>query len=122
VFEIILPPVRPLKPFPAWLRLIWIVAAPLGLSLSARILWEKTLLTAEKGEQMIGFSLIHIHPGFFFSGLLCSIALLACLLPATVYLALARLKVSLPDYAMVAGSLFVFATMMLPDNFGLRFR
>jgi hypothetical protein len=72
-----------------WLRLIWIFAAPLGLALSARILWEKTLLTAEQGQQMIGFSVIHIYPGFFFVGLLCSIVLLAWLLPAAVYSALA---------------------------------
>ncbi len=114
--------VREAKPLPMWLRLIWAFAAPLGLALCARILWEKTLLTAEQGVQMIGFSLMHIHPGFFFAGWLCSLVLLAWLLPAGFYLALARLRIGLLDYAMIFGSLFVLATMLLPDNFGLRLR
>jgi hypothetical protein len=123
VFEIITEQrTRESKPLPRWLRLIWIFSAPLGLALSARILWEKTLLTAEQGAQSIGFSLIHIHPGFFFGGLLCSMVLLAWLLPAGVYLAVARLRIGLADYAMILGSLLVLATMMLPDNFGLRLR
>ena len=102
--------------------MIWALAAPLGLAVSARILWEKTLLTAERGEQMIGFSMMHIHPGFFFGGLLCSLVMLAWLVPAVIYAALARLKVGMIDYAMVLGSLLVLAAMLLPDNFGLKLR
>ena len=94
----------------------------MGLAVSARILWEKTLLTAERGEQMIGFSMMHIHPGFFFGGLLCSLVMLAWLVPAVIYAALARLKVGMIDYAMVLGSLLVLAAMLLPDNFGLKLR
>ena len=110
------------KPLPKWLRLIWLFAAPLGISVSARILWEKTLLTAREGEQMIGFSMIHIHPGFFFSGLLCSVILLAWILPTTYYAIRARMHLQIYDYVMLAGSFFVCLSMFLPDNYGLRLR
>ncbi len=122
MFELIEQPKRESKPFPMWLRLIWIIPAPLAIALSVRILWEKTLLTAERGEQMIGFSLVHIHPGFFFMGLLCSLILLAWLVPAVIYSAMARLRIGIIDYAMMLGSIFVMAAMILPDNFGLRLR
>ena len=113
---------RESKPFPMWLRLIWIIPAPLAIALSVRILWEKTLLTAERGEQLIGFSLVHIHPGFFFMGLLCSLILLAWLVPAIIYSAIARLRIGIIDYAMMLGSILVLAAMLLPDNFGMRLR
>ena len=116
------PQIRAVKPNPSWLRLVWLVAAPLGLALAARIFWEKTLLTAEQGEQMIGFSLIHIHPGFFLAGVLCSCVLLGWLIPAVVYLVRARFRVAFYDYGMMVGSLFVLAALLLPDNFGLRLR
>ena len=113
---------RERKPFPNWLRLMWMIPAPLGIALSARIFWEKTLLTAQQGEQMIGFSMIHIYPGFFFTGSLCAAILLVWLFPAAVYFALASLKVGIADYAMLLGSLFVLLSLLLPDNFGLKLR
>jgi hypothetical protein len=112
----------PRKPFPFWAHLLWLLAAPAGLIFSARILWEKTLLTAERGEQMIGFSLAHVYPVFFLVGLLCSWVLMGWLLVAIVYLIRARLRVAWYDYAMVAGSLFVCLALFLPHDFGLTLR
>jgi hypothetical protein len=44
--------------------------------LSVRLIWEQTVWTWERGPQMVGFSLAHIHPGFFIAGILCSFALI----------------------------------------------
>jgi hypothetical protein len=104
------------------MAVLWLFPAPLALSFSARILWEKTLLTYLEGEQMVGFSLIHIHPFFSISGWLCSMILLLWLLAACIFLIRARFRFVLSSWCMVAGSMFVALAMLLPDTFGLAFR
>jgi hypothetical protein len=101
---------------------VWLFPAPLALLISARILWEKTLLTYQEGEQMVGFSLVHIHPFFFISGWICSMAMILWLLAACFFLIRARFRLVLFSWCMVAGSLFVALAWFLPDTFGLVFR
>ena len=48
--------------------------------------------------------------------------LLGWLIPAAVYLVRARFRVAFYNYAMILGSLFVLAVLLLPDDFGLRLR
>jgi hypothetical protein len=75
---------------PKWLQNVWILSSPLGLTFAARIAWGKTILTSAQGPQMVGFSLMHIHPGFFAAGILSSYLLIFWLVPASVYLAVNR--------------------------------
>ncbi len=70
---------------PDWLRVMWFFAAPVALVFALRIAWEKTVWTILRGPQMVGFSLMHIHPLFSILGALCSYALILWLIPAIVY-------------------------------------
>jgi hypothetical protein len=107
---------------PKWLVVFWLFSAPIGLIFALRILWEKTWLTARDGEQMIGFSIAHIHPLFFIAGVLSTIALAIWSLPAFVYMVRAKLKIPAYGYLMVLGSGLAIAAIFLPDNLGLSLR
>jgi hypothetical protein len=123
MFEAYSPPNPPqAKRLPDWMTVLWLVPAPLALTFSARVLWEKTLLTYLEGEQMIGFSLMHIHPFFFISGWLCSMILMLWLLAAGAFLIRARFRFARYGWWMIAGSLFVVLAMFMPETFGLAFR
>jgi hypothetical protein len=60
------------------------------LAFAGRIAWEKTIWTWSRGPQMVGFSLMHIHPGFFVAGLLCCGLLILWLIPALFFLIIRR--------------------------------
>ena len=51
---------------------------------------------------MVGFSLMHIHPGFFAAGILSSYLLIFWLVPASVYLAVNRRRISAFDTVMLS--------------------
>lgn|ERR1700730_11607474 len=101
---------------PKWLQTVWICSLPLGLTFAGRIAWAKTVLTAIQGPQMVGFSLMHVHPGFFIAGILCSYLLILWLVPASIYLTVNRKRISAFDIAMVSLSLCVAAVIMAPDT------
>jgi hypothetical protein len=100
---------------PTWLRLAWICLLPFGLSFAGRIAWEKTVLTINRGPQMVGFSLAHIHPVFFIVGILCSYLLIIWLLPAFVYSTVNRNRITVLDVAMVIVALLVAVAIIMPD-------
>jgi hypothetical protein len=102
---------------PKWFRNVWLFLAPLGFLFSVRIIWEKTFLTWREGPQMIGFSLMHIHPTFFVLGMLCCYGLAFWLFPATFFLIKRRKQISKADAAMGILCLFVIVVMVIPDNF-----
>ena len=101
---------------PKWLRVAWICLVPLGLSFAGRIAWEKIVLTISLGPQMVGYSLVHIHPEFFIGGILCSYLLILWLVPALVYSTVNRKRIIAFDIAMVFAAFFVAAVMMTPDT------
>jgi len=47
------------RSFPRWLQLIGVVVATLSVLLAARLAWEQTVWSWERGPQMVGFSLMH---------------------------------------------------------------
>ncbi len=116
------PPSNPAKRLPDWMMVLWVFPAPMGLAFSARILWEKTWLTYAEGRQMIGFSLVHIHPFFFIVGSLCSMVLAIWLPVAAVYLVVSKFRLVASSWWMIAVALFVALAMFLPDATGLAFR
>lgn len=99
-----------------WLRISWLCLSPLGLSFALRIAWEKTVWTVVRGPQMVGFSLMHIHPMFFLTGLLCCWFLMLWLVLAVIYM-FAHKRIPLPDAIMVAVAIFVAVAMLTPDTF-----
>ena len=102
---------------PKWLQIMWMCISPLGLTFAGRIAWEKIVWTATRGPQMVGFSLMHIHPEFSIGGILCSFLLILWLVPASVYFIANRKRISVFDIAMVSLSLCVAAAIMVPDTF-----
>jgi hypothetical protein len=102
---------------PIWARIWWCASAPLALALAARLLWEKTVWTWTRGPQMVGFSLMHIHPGFAVFGMVCFLSLMIWLIPAACYLFLRRSDIHLLDIAMLTLALLIFGAMAVPDNF-----
>ena len=101
---------------PDWLRVVWFFATPAALVFAARIAWEKTVWTIFRGPQMVGFSLMHIHPIFFLVGVICAYALILWLAPALFYLVIHRKTISGVDAAMVTVALFVLVALITPDT------
>ena len=90
---------------------------PIAALFAARITWEKTVWTWSRGPQMVGFSLMHIHPFFAIVGMVSCLAVMVWLLPA-IPIAIARRKtISVTDVAMVACAVLVAAAVVIPDNF-----
>jgi hypothetical protein len=102
---------------PIWLRMWWAMSAPLGLLLAGRVAWEKTVWTWTRGPQMVGWSLLHIHPGFAVLGFLCCLSLMAWLIPFTVYAIAHRKAMRATDVVMLACSLLVVVAIITPDTF-----
>jgi len=76
--------------FPLWLAVPWCLAAPGTAYLIARSLYEETLLTWQRGPQMVLFGFIHAEAAF---ALLCfaSVALMVLwVLTATVWAVVTR--------------------------------
>ncbi len=102
--------------FPKWLRLCWICLAPFGFAFACRIAWEKTFLTWSRGPQMIGFSLGHLHPGFFLAGIFsCSLFMLWSI-AATIYLIMKRKEISKVDWVIYVLGLLVVIAFLMPDE------
>jgi len=92
----------------------WLVYFPAAL-LILRFLWEKTLLTWEHGEQMIGFTLVHQYPVYFIVGL---IALVLCdiwIIVGGIYLYRHRAVVSRADKIQFSIILFTLLIEYAPN-------
>ena len=50
---------------PIWLKVFWMIVTPGLLLFLGRMYYECIYLTDKYGSQMIGFSLIHNHPGLY---------------------------------------------------------
>jgi hypothetical protein len=66
---------------------------------------------------MVGFSLMHIHPGLAVVGLLGSLAMMLWLSPAMPYSIIRRHAISIVDLAMLVCAVFVTVAVTIPDNF-----
>lgn len=108
--------------FPFGLRAIWLCAAPAAVLFAARVAWEKTVWTWERGPQMVGFSLLHIHPILAILGALSCFIIMAWLLPSTFYALRRRRDISLVDGAMLVTSLLIAVVIMIPDTFFAKVR
>ena len=102
--------------FPKSLRLTWLYLAPFGFSFAGRIAWEKTFLTWSRGPQMIGFSLAHLHPGFFLAGILCCWGFMLWSITATIYLIRKRKEISKLDWLIYVLALLVIVAFVVPDD------
>lgn len=89
----------------------------MAIALAVRLLWEKTAWTWSRGAQMVGLSLLHIHPIFFFIGMLSSVAVAIWLLPGIIYSVLRRSEIGIGDVLMIGASLFVIVALAIPDTF-----
>ena len=103
--------------FPSFLKIWWLSASPFAFLFAARILWEKTVWTWSCGTQAVGFALWHIHPGFAVIGTLCSLAVALWLLLTVPYAIARRHDIEPWDWLMMAASVLVIVTLVLPDNF-----
>jgi hypothetical protein len=102
---------------PYFLRVWWCCTSPMAVLFAGRIMWEKTVWTWSRGPQMVGFSMMHIHPMIAIVGMLGCLAVMLWLLPAIPYAIARRRAIGVTDVAMIACSLFVAAAVVIPDNF-----
>jgi len=107
--------IRSAIPYP--LKVWWFSCAPIALPFAVRIAWEKTVWTWSRGPQMVGFSLMHIHPGLAAIGLLGSIGAMLWLLPAIPYYIVRRHAAGIVDVTMFACAAFVTLAVTIPDSF-----
>ena len=99
------------------LKVWWLFCAPIAMPFAVRIAWEKTVWTWSRGPQMVGFNLMHIHPGLAVVGLLGSLGVMLWLLPAILYSVVRRRAINILDVAMIACGVFVAVAITIPDNF-----
>jgi hypothetical protein len=50
------------KALPTWLWVLLIAALPGTILFACRLVYEETLMTWRQGEQMVGFTLMHVFP------------------------------------------------------------
>lgn len=107
----------PKSALPAYLRLWWFCASPLGLMIAARIVWERIYLTRSGGPDLVAFSLIHLYPTFGIIGLLICFSLMIWLVEAISSMATHWKQISMADVVMTVSALLVFAAVVVPDRF-----
>jgi hypothetical protein len=112
-----MPTVKTQTVLPGGLKVWWFFSFPIAALFAARIMWEKTVWTWSRGPQMVGFSLMHIHPALAIVGMVSCVAVMVWLLPAIPYAIVRWKTISLADVAMVAGAVLVAAAVVVPDNF-----
>jgi hypothetical protein len=101
---------------PYFLKAWWLCVSPFAILLACRILWEKTVWTWRRGPQVVGFSLMHIHPVFAVVGILSCVSTMAWLLLAIPYAIVRRKEIGLADAGMIACSMLVAVIIVIPDN------
>jgi len=102
---------------PDTLKVWWFFCSPIALPFTVRIVWEKTVWTWSRGPQMVGFSLMHIHPMFAIVGFISSLSVMLWLLPAMLYSIVRRRRIGIMDVAMITCAIFVTFAIVTPDNF-----
>jgi hypothetical protein len=105
---------------PEWMMIAWYASAPFAVMLAVRLLWEKTVWTWNRGPQMVGFSLVHIHPFFAIAGALSSFVMIGVLVVGIVLSSIRRRRFRAVEVAMFACSAFVLFAMFVPDTFFAR--
>jgi hypothetical protein len=101
---------------PGFLKTWWLCVSPFAILFAGRVLWEKTVWTWARGPQMVGFSLMHIHPMFAVVGVLSCLGTMTWMLPAIPYAIIRRKEIGLADAAMIACATLVTLIIVLPDN------
>lgn len=100
----------------------WLVYLPFA-ALEIRLLWEETWLTWTRGEQMIGFSLAHVHPEWLLLGFLGGIGTALWVLTAVMIVTLRRHKLLLTGKVQLCLSCATLVLAFLPiDRWILRLR
>jgi ankyrin repeat protein len=61
------------RPLPSAFHASGLVVGVGAFALALRFVWEQTVWTWQRGPQMVGFSLIHVHGGLFALGLLAAL-------------------------------------------------
>ena len=107
----------PKSALPAYLRLWWFCASPLGLVLAVRIVWERIFLTRSGGPDLVAFSLIHLYPTFGIIGILCCFSLMIWLLEAISSAAAHWQAISMADVLMILTAILVAAAVVAPERF-----
>jgi len=110
--------------FPRWLLGIGLLAMPGSAALAARLIWEQTVWSWERGPQMVGFSLMHGALGWFTAPMLFSPPILALWLVVTVAYVLWRLAKKRPlsriSLLAIGLSVALIGTLLLPYGFWQR--
>jgi hypothetical protein len=107
----------PKSALPAYLRLWWFCASPLGVVLAVRIVWERVVLTRAGNAELVGFSVIHLYPTFGIIGLLCCFSLMIWLLQAVSCMASHWQAISMSDVLMILTAILVGAAVVAPERF-----
>lgn len=104
-----LPIIKP-RPLPIGLTVWWWVAVILSCPLYVRLLWEETILTWQRGPQVIGFSLVHQNLEVLMLDLLGNGLAIAWMLTVVVLFSFKRRRPSMR--AIVYFSIFAVGTAL----------
>ena len=86
---------------PRVLRVVGLYLCPAAAPLVLRLLWEMAALTWQRGPQMVGFTLLHVHPVPAIIAALCWMAVAAWLIAALSLRAIGRISFSRLDCVVV---------------------
>jgi hypothetical protein len=105
---------------PLWLRILGAVVFVGSAMLSARLIWEQTVWTWERGPQMVGFSLAHGTGAILFVFPLLLLIWTAVVLVLTVRSKIGKTKIAPTRWAAVVLAISLLALGELPDGFWQR--
>ena len=102
---------------PRWLRIMGWIALPGTLAFAVDLIWEQTLLTWQRGPQMVGFALTHAHTGLFIFMVLSALTahlFLFCVLSLAIRDAIRRTPFRAPQWLEIMLLLCCVAVLYIP--------
>lgn len=100
-----------------WLIIWWWIALIFAAPLYLRLLYEQTFLTWAEGRQMVGFSLVHLHPEILFLGLVGDTLFAVWLLTAVGFLVMKKKKLAGSTIAYFAIPTLAMVINFIPYDF-----
>ena len=98
---------------PNWIKFFWIIALPGLLLFLGRMTYECIYLTYKNGPQMIGFSLIHLHPILYIFMIYSYFASIIWIIICTIWMIKTKKEKKKPDGLGIFISTFIIVVIII---------
>jgi hypothetical protein len=101
---------------PLWLTILGAVIFAGSAVLAARLIWEQTVWTWERGPQMVGFSLAHGSGALLFLFPILLIVWSIVVVTVTIWSLIRRKRVAIATWVLLGVAALLFSLMGLPEG------